>query len=93
MSNDLVNDYDSTDGRLAPTIHTTPFTYNGTSDSHAFIRKYLDTAQIKPSRFDRGINFIATRYRDILMMKAECILNGATGSQSDVDAIVNEVRK
>jgi len=93
VSNDLLNDYDPADGRLAPTIHTTPFTYNGTTDSHPFIRKYLDTTQIKPSRFDWGINFIAVRYTDILMMKAECILNGAPGSQNDVDAIVNQVRE
>ena len=32
------------------------------------------------------------RYTDILMMKAECILKGASGSQADVDAIVNQVR-
>jgi hypothetical protein len=44
------------------------------------------------SRFDWGINFIALRYTDILMMKAECILNGAPGSQSDVDGIINQVR-
>lgn len=93
VSNNLLNDYDPADGRLKPTIHTTPFTYNGTTDSHPFIRKYLDTTQIKPSRFDWGINFIAIRYTDILMMKAECILKGATGSQSDVDAIVNQVRE
>ncbi|MEO7045803.1 MAG: RagB/SusD family nutrient uptake outer membrane protein [Ferruginibacter sp.] len=93
VSNDLLNDYDSADGRLAATIHTAPFSYNGTTDSHPFIRKYLDTTQIKPSRFDWGINFIAIRYTDILMMKAECILNGATGAQGDVDAIVNQVRE
>lgn len=92
-SYDLLNDYDPTDGRLAPTIHTAPFTFTGTTDTHPFIRKYLDTTQIKPSRFDWGINFIAVRYTDILMMKAECILNGATGSQGDVDAIVNQVRE
>ena len=44
------------------------------------------------SRFDWGINFIAVRYTDILMLKAECILHGATGTQGDVDAIVNQVR-
>jgi starch-binding outer membrane protein, SusD/RagB family len=93
VSNDLLNDYDANDDRMSPFIHTETFTYNGTADSHAFIRKYLDTTQIKPSRFDWGINFIAVRYTDILMLKAECILNGAPGSQSDVDAIVNQVRE
>ncbi len=33
------------------------------------------------------------RYTDVLMMKAECILHGATpGTQTDVDSIVNMVR-
>ncbi len=93
-SYDLLNDYAATDTRKAPTLHTTPFTYNGTVDAHPFIRKYLDTtaAQIPTSRFDWGINFIAVRYTDILMLKAECILHGAPGTQGDVDAIVNQVR-
>ena len=45
------------------------------------------------SRFDWGINFIAIRYTDILLLNAECVLHGATGSQAtDVDAVVNQVR-
>jgi hypothetical protein len=52
----------------------------------------VDTTKIPVSRFDWGINFIAVRYTDILMLKAECILHGATGTQTDVDAIVNQVR-
>ncbi|MBS1654905.1 MAG: RagB/SusD family nutrient uptake outer membrane protein, partial [Bacteroidetes bacterium] len=32
------------------------------------------------------------RYTDVLMLKAECILHGAPGTQADVDAIVNQVR-
>jgi hypothetical protein len=87
-----LNDFDPADTRKAPTLHTGPFTYLGNSDTHPFIRKYLDTTQIPTSRFDWGINFIAVRYTDILMLKAECILNGAPGTQADVDAIVNQVR-
>jgi hypothetical protein len=49
--------------------------------------------KIPTSRFDWGINFIAVRYTDILLLKAECVLNGASGSQAtDVDAVVNQVR-
>jgi hypothetical protein len=29
----------------------------------------------------------------VLLLKAECILNGAEGTQADVDAIVNSVRQ
>lgn len=43
-------------------------------------------------RFDFPINFIVLRYADVLLMKAECILNGASGSQADVNTIVNDIR-
>ena len=92
VSNDLLASFAATDARKSPTIHTSAYTYQGTTDAHAFIRKYLDTTKIPASRFDWGINFIAIRYTDVLMLKAECILRGAPGTQVDVDAIVNQVR-
>jgi hypothetical protein len=94
VSEDLLNSYDASDNRKSPTIHTTPFTYTGIADAHPFFRKYLDTTKIpSASRFDWGINFIAIRYTDILLLKAECVLHGAPGSQAtDVDAVVNQVR-
>jgi len=91
-SNNLVSDFAATDARKAPTFHTTTFTYSGAPDAHPFFRKYLDTTKIPTSRFDWPINFIAIRYTDVLMLKAECILHGAPGTQADVDAIVNQVR-
>ncbi len=60
--------------------------------SRPFIRKYIDLVRKGTKRDDWPINFIVLRYTDILMMKAECILHGATGSQADVDNIVNQVR-
>jgi len=93
VSNNLLTSYAATDTRKSPTIHTSTFTYSGAPDSHPFFRKYLDTTKIPTSRFDWGINFIAVRYTDILMLKAECVLHGAPGSQAtDVDAVVNQVR-
>lgn len=90
VSANLVNSYGAIDKRLAPTIHTTPYG----SSVYPFFRKYLDTTKVPTtnSRFDWGINFIAVRFTDILMLKAECILHGAPGTQVDVDAIVNQVR-
>ena len=44
-------------------------------------------------RFDFGINFPVIRYTDVLLMKAECILQGASGSQTEVDQIINKVRE
>jgi starch-binding outer membrane protein, SusD/RagB family len=87
-----LNSYAATDTRKSPTCHTTAYNNLGALDVHAFYRKYLDTTRIPASRFDWGINFIAVRYTDVLMLKAECILHGAPGTQADVDAIVNQVR-
>jgi hypothetical protein len=93
VSNDLANSYATTDVRKAQTINTAGYTYSGTTEIRPFYKKWLDIQKIPTaSRFDWGINYIAIRYTDILMLKAECILNGATGSQTDVDAIVNQVR-
>jgi len=93
ISNNLLAAYASNDTRKSPFFHTTPYNNLGTIDNHAFFRKYLDTTKIPTTtRFDWGINFIAIRYTDILMLKAECILHGAPGTQGDVDAIVNQVR-
>ena len=93
ISLNVLNSYAATDTRKSLTIHTSNFTYTGTANTYAFFRKYLDTTKIPTSRFDWGINFMAVRYTDILLLKAECVLNGATGSQAtDVDAVVNQVR-
>ncbi len=95
VSNNLINSYATVapvDTRRTPFFHITPYTYSGTTETKPFFRKYLDTTQIPASRFDWNINFIAIRYTDILMLKAECILRGAPGTQLEVDAIVNQVR-
>ena len=93
VSNNLLTNFSATDTRKSQTLHTTPYSFTGISDAHAFFRKYLDTTKIPASRFDWGINFIAIRYTDILLLKAECILHGAPGSQvTEVDGVVNQVR-
>lgn len=92
VSGNLLNSYSVAplDTRRSPTVHTTPYG----SNIYPFFRKYLDTTKVPStnSRFDWAMNFIAVRYTDILMLKAECILKGASGTQGDVDAIVNQVR-
>lgn len=67
----------------APTVFDT---------TRPFEKKYINFALRGTTYNDWPINFIVLRYTDILMMKAECILHGATGAQADVDAIVNQVR-
>lgn len=95
VSKDLLNSYSTVvpiDTRRTPFFHTTAYTYTGQTETDPFFRKYLDTTTIPASRFDWNVNFIAVRYTDILMLKAECILHGAPGLPTDVDAIVNQVR-
>jgi len=93
VSNNLITSYETGDVRKAQAIFSAGYTYLGSTESRPFFKKYLDVTKAPAaSRFDWGENFIAVRYTDILMLKAECILNGATGTQTDVDAIVNQVR-
>lgn len=93
VSTNLVNSYEVGDVRKTFTIHTTGYTLSGNTEIRPFYKKWLDTTKIPAaSRFDWAENFIAIRYTDILMLKAECILNGAPGAQADIDTIVNQVR-
>lgn len=91
VSVDLLNSFETGDVRKAFYING-PYTYNGVTETHSFMKKWVDLTKVPSNRIDWPINFIAVRYTDILMLKAECILHGATGTQADVDAIVNQVR-
>lgn len=93
VSNNLANAYENGDVRKSVTLYTAGYTYLGSTETRPFYKKWLDITKIPTtSRFDWAENFIAIRYTDVLMWKAECILHGATGTQGDVDAIVNQVR-
>jgi hypothetical protein len=94
VSNDLLSKYATGDIRKAFSIHTASYNNAGSTETRPFFQKYLDFTKIPTtSRFDWGINFIAIRFTDILLLKAECILNGAPGSPAtDVDAVVNQIR-
>lgn len=63
-----------------------------TDTADPFIKKYINIALRGADLRNWPINFIVMRYTDVLMMKAEAILNGASGNQSTVDSIVNLVR-
>lgn len=92
VSQDLYNSFDTVDVRKTFSIEP-GLTFAGQSDNRPFFKKYVDVTKYGRDRLDWPINFIAMRYTDILMMKAECILNGASGTQAEVDTIVNQVRK
>ena len=92
VSNTLLNSYEAGDVRKTFSIQP-GYTYQGTTETRSFVKKYVDVTKYGKSRIDWPINFIILRYTDILMLKAECILKGAPGTQAEVDAIVNLVRQ
>ncbi|HEX6431333.1 MAG TPA: RagB/SusD family nutrient uptake outer membrane protein, partial [Niastella sp.] len=92
VSIDLLSSFEVGDTRKDTTIQK-GFVYNGVPESRSFFKKYVDVSKVPTNnRLDWPINFIVLRFTDILMLKAECILHGATGTQTDVDGIVNQVR-
>jgi hypothetical protein len=95
VSTDLLKSFTAADNRKKTTIHP-PFIYNKKLDTMSFFQKYLDTTAFPATQAllgDWPVNFIVSRYTDVLMLRAECILmNNATGTQTTVDTIVNRVR-
>jgi hypothetical protein len=65
----------------------------GNEDVRPFYNKFLDLGMAGVDRFDWPVNFPVIRFTDVLLMKAEAILQGAGGSQQDVDDIVNMIRE
>ena len=95
LSWDLLTKYNPADKRKKTSVHG-PYIYNSKLDTLSFYIKYVDSTAVPPTitlRYDWPVNFIVQRYTDILLLKAECILHGAEGSQKDVDDIVNQVRR
>ena len=93
VSDDLLNAYEPNDTRLEATVLQGYANEEGNIVDAIFYDKFINEDQAGGDRFDWPINYPMIRYTDVLMMKAECILQGASGSQSEVDAIVNEVRE
>jgi starch-binding outer membrane protein, SusD/RagB family len=91
VSNELLNAYPAADVRKSATVHQGYTGVTGVFEPRPFYRKYLNEAGRGQDRFDWPINFIVLRYTDVLLMKAEAILQGAAGTQAEVDALVNQV--
>lgn len=85
VSANLISSYDDQDLRASFNIRL--------NYSNPFIQKYIDADERGINGSDWPINFIVLRYTDILLMKAECILNGAGGSAQEALDIVNQVRQ
>ena len=92
VATDLLNSYETPDTRKAFSIQT-GFVANGVAEPRSFFKKYVDLNRVPVSRFDWPSNFIVLRYTDILLLKAECTLNGGGGNlATDVLVPVNQVR-
>lgn len=96
VSANLINSYGPDDLRFKFNVqvgYTDPSNGQYVEDPVCTKFSRTDPSTWGGDRFDFGINFPVLRFTDVLLMKAECILQGAAGSQTEVDKIVSDVRK
>lgn len=95
VSTDFMDQYETDDKRRSFSIQEGYEDENNVVENRPFIKKFVDISRVPTtSRTDWPINYIVFRYTDLLMLKAECVLNGAPGStDTDVDDVVNFVRE
>lgn len=93
ISQDLLDSYEEGDLRIEPTFLLGYTDENGDLIDARFYDKFMNVEQAGGDRFNWSINYPTVRYTDVLMLKAEAILQGAGGTQADVDDIVNAVRE
>lgn len=91
-SDDLLNSFQAADVRDDFSILMSYTDINGNPRNSPQFVKFLDLSKKPLIRFNWPINFPILRYADILLMKAEAILGGASGSQTDIDNLINQVR-
>ena len=94
VSKDFMNTFEEGDVRRAFSIQE-GYRDGTTYESRPFVKKFVDITRVPTtSRTDWPINYIVFRYTDLLLLKAECVLNGAPGSTTaDVDDVVNAIRE
>lgn len=91
---ELINSYGEDDIRLDNNV-VLEYTSQGVfiQDNPTCVKfASADKATWGVFRDDFGTDFPVLRFTDVLLMKAECILQGAAGTQTEVDDIVNAVR-
>lgn len=91
-SADLLSTYPAEDNRKTFAIQE-GYTVGGRYDARPLLVKYIDAAKRGTRWTDWPLNFIVLRYTDIVLLRAECTLNGASGSQEDVITFVNDVKR
>ncbi|WP_196940590.1 RagB/SusD family nutrient uptake outer membrane protein [Sphingobacterium pedocola] len=91
-SADLLSTYPAEDNRKTFAVQE-GYTVGGRYDARPLLVKYIDAAKRGTRWTDWPLNFIVLRYTDIVLLRAECTLNGASGSQEDVITFVNDVKR
>jgi hypothetical protein len=91
-SADLLASYPEADRRKTFSVQN-GYTSGGRYDPRPLLVKFIDVSKKGTRWTDWPLNFIVLRYTDVLLMRAECTLRGASGSQQDVVDVVNDVRK
>lgn len=95
VSADLIDSYGSNDARFFNDIQLEYMLRGVPVLDNPTCVKFASTDQSTWGVFrdDFGTNFPLLRFSDVLLMKAECILQGsAGGTQQDVDELVNRIR-
>lgn len=93
ISNSLLSAYPANDTRKAFSIQNGYTGTGGVVETRSFFKKYIDLTKVPSSRVDWPINYIVLRYTDVLMLRAECVLNGGGGDvATEVIAPINQIR-
>ncbi|MCB0636403.1 MAG: RagB/SusD family nutrient uptake outer membrane protein [Lewinella sp.] len=93
ISEDLLNSYEAGDLRFDQTFQIGYIDDNGATVDAKFFNKFMDETKAGGDRFDWSLNYPVLRYTDVLMLRAECTLQGASPSaQWSVDDVVNAAR-
>ncbi|WP_370476321.1 RagB/SusD family nutrient uptake outer membrane protein [Tamlana flava] len=98
-SNQVLNSFEASDVRDDYSILRSWVDDTGGLSTDAMIVKYLDldsndepiASTLPVDRFNWGVDFPVIRYTDVLLMKAEILIQTG-GSQTDIDKIINDVR-
>lgn len=91
-SDDLMDSYAAEDVRDDLAILKSFVDENSNTINDPQYVKFLDLDHLPADRFNWGINFPVLRYTDVLLMKAEALLQTG-GNQGEIDNIVNDVRE
>lgn len=88
-TDDLVNEYETGDTRLAASIATQYTGSNGTIFKVNYQRKYVDVPVVKN---DNGNNIPVIRYADVLLMYAEALNEAGYVANGEAFTYLNRVR-